>query len=109
MLASGCSALLPSSKETTASPWQSYREVQLTFDKIVPGQTSERELKALELHPDTHPNIAILNYADVQLRFMPHASISLADLDGGVRECVSAKRAERATWYSMSSDSRARR
>lgn len=91
LLVAGCSTLLPSSKKATASPWQSYREAQLTFDKIIPGHTTEIELRLLHLDPDAHPNIAILNYSDVLLRFMPHASISLEDLDPAVRECVSAK------------------
>lgn len=90
-LVSGCSTLLPSSKNVTASPWQSYREAQLTFDKIIPGQTTELELKTLQLDPEAHPNIAILNYSDVVRRFMPHASISFDDLDAAVRECISAK------------------
>jgi len=91
LLVAGCSTLLPSSKKVTASPWQSYREAQLTFDKIIPGQTTELELKSLQLDPEAHPNIAILNYSDVLLRFMPHASISLDDLDAAVRECIGAK------------------
>lgn len=91
VLASGCSTLLPSSKKVTASPWQNYREAQLTFDKIIPGQTTELELKSLQLDPEAQPNIAILNYSDVLMRFMPHASISFDDLDAAVRECIGAK------------------
>jgi len=33
LLASGCSSLLPSSNKVTASPWESCRDAQLTFDK----------------------------------------------------------------------------
>lgn len=87
----GCSSLLPSSREASASPWGSYRDAQLTFDKILPGRTTEIELKHLQLDPDAHPNIAILNYSDILARFVPHASISLEDLDAGVRECIRAK------------------
>ena len=91
LLAPGCSSLLPSSKQVTASPWKSYQEAELTFDKIVPGVTTEADLKGLKLEPGTNPNIAILNYSDVLMRFMPHASISITDLDSGVRQCISAK------------------
>jgi hypothetical protein len=90
-MAGGCSSLLPSSKETLASPWQCYRDAQLTFDKVVPGQTTLLELKHLQLDPEANPNIAILNYSDVMRRFLPHASISMADLDRGVRDCIVAK------------------
>ena len=87
----GCSALLPSSKQVTASPWKSYEEAELAFDKIIPGVTTETDLRELNLQPGPNPNIAILNYSDVMMRFMPHASITLADLDGGVRLCIVAK------------------
>jgi hypothetical protein len=91
LLAPGCSALLPSSRQATASPWKTYQEAELTFDKIIPGVTTEADLRALNLEPGTNPNIAILNYSDVLMRFVPHASISISDLDGGVRMCITAK------------------
>ena len=88
---SGCSSMLPKSTNITQSPWATYREAQLTFDKIIPGQTTNAELHDLQLDPEANPNIAILNYSDVLQKFVPHASISMADLDSGVRECISAK------------------
>ena len=90
-LAAGCSGLLPRSKEITASPWQTYREAQQTFDLIVPGKTTAAELKVLELDPETMPNVAILNYSDVLRRFMHNQSVTIADLDDGVQQCVRAK------------------
>jgi len=87
----GCASLLPRSKENTASPWQTYTEAQQTFDKIIPGETTFVELKELQLDPQKSPNIAILNYSDVLRRFVPNASISIADLDVGVKDCISAK------------------
>ncbi len=93
VVAPGCSALLPSSKQATASPWSSYQEAELTFDKVIPGVTTESDLRELSLHPGTNANIAILNYSDVLMRFVPHASISIHDLDSGVRLCITAKTA----------------
>ena len=90
-LLAGCSSLLPKSQEVTASPWQTYREAQQTFDLIIPGKTTAAELKALELDPETMPNVAILNYSDVLRRFMLNQSVSIADLDDGVQQCVRAK------------------
>jgi len=87
----GCSSLLPRSEEKTASAWDSYQEAQQTFDRIVPGTTTARELKAMSLDPSTNPNIAILNYSDVLRRFMFSQAVSLEDLDQGVLECVTAK------------------
>jgi hypothetical protein len=90
-LAAGCTNMLPRSQEITASPWQSYREAQQVFDLIVPGQTTAEDLRDLQLDPDKVPNIAILNYSDVLRRFMLNQSVTLADLDHGVQECVRAK------------------
>jgi hypothetical protein len=90
-LLAGCSSMLPRSHENTASPWQSYQEAQQTFDKIIPGQTTFVELKELQLDPQASPNIAILNYSDVLRRFVPNASVAIADLDVGVKDCISAK------------------
>lgn len=83
--------MLPNSETTTASSWQSYAEAQLAFDLITPGKTTAIELKQLHLDPQSNPNIAILNYADVLRRFMVSQSLSVNDLDQGVRECVNAK------------------
>jgi hypothetical protein len=87
----GCGALLPKSKEVTASPWQTYQDAQQAFDKIVPGQTTIAELRQMSLDPGENPNIAILNYADVMRKFMLNQSFSINDLDQGVRDCVMAK------------------
>ena len=90
-LASGCSILLPRSQESTSSPWQTYQEAQLAFDRLVPGETTAVELREMSLDPSTNPNITILNYSDVLRRFLANQSISIVDLDQGVRECVAAK------------------
>src|SRR5258706_1271016 len=90
-LAAGCSSMLPRSKESTVSPWANYQEAQEAFDQLVPGETTSAELKGMKLDPSTNPNITILNYSDVLRRFLANQSISLADLDEGVRACVSAK------------------
>jgi len=90
-LLGGCTSLLPRSNETTVSPWGTYEQVQETFDQIEPGWTTAYDLKALSLDPESNPNIAILNYSDVLRRFLVNPSVTLADLDDGVRECISAK------------------
>ena len=90
-LTSGCSALLPRSQESTSSPWQTYEEAQKTFDRLVPGETTVIQLRDMALDPKANPNVTILNYTDVLRRFLLSQSISLNDLDDGVRLCVSAK------------------
>ena len=90
-LASGCTWLLPRTQESTSSPWQTYQEAQLAFDKLVPGETTAVQLRNMALDPSTNPNITILNYTDILRRFLISQSISLNDLDEGVRLCVTAK------------------
>jgi hypothetical protein len=89
----GCTSLLPRSEEMTQSPWQSYQEAQSAFDKIIPGQTTLAELKALKLDPESNPNIAILNYQDVLKRFLLNPSLTTRDLDRAVAQCIAAKTA----------------
>jgi hypothetical protein len=88
---SGCTSLLPRSEVVSNSSWQTYQEARETFDQIVPGKTTVEDLKELQLDPDSRPNITILNYSDVLRRFLPSPSVSAADLDIGVRECIAAK------------------
>lgn len=90
-LSSGCSFLLPRSQESTYSAWQTYQEAQLAFDRLVPGETTVVQLKDMALDPSSNPNITILNYTDVLRRFLISQSITLSDLDDGVRACVTAK------------------
>jgi len=91
-LLAGCSSLLPRSKEhQPGTPWTTYREAQAAFDQIVPGKTTMEDLVELSLDPDKVPNIAILNYSDVLRRFMLNQSVTMADLDHGVQQCVAAK------------------
>jgi len=86
-----CGSLLPHDESRTYSPWKSYEEAQQAFDTIVPHQTTVHSLQALGLDPKSNPNITILNYSDVLRRFLPSPSVSAADLDVGVQECIAAK------------------
>jgi hypothetical protein len=83
--------MLPRSTETTGSPWDSYEEAQQAFNQVEPGYTTSEELAYLRLDPANNANIAILNYSDVLRRFLLNPSVTLNDLDDGVRECISAK------------------
>ena len=90
-LVSGCTWLLPRTHESTSSQWQNYEQAQQAFDRLVPGETSVAQLKEMALDPSTNPNITILNYTDILRRFLISQSITLNDLDEGVRICVTAK------------------
>lgn len=90
----GCSSLLPGSKETSGTAntaWQSYEEAEQAFARITPGTTTVHELAALRLDPRTNPNITLLHNFQVRERFIPNSTVTLADLDAGVRQCVEAR------------------
>ncbi len=90
-LNSGCSGMLPSIKQTTKSPWQSFADAKKSFDKIIPNQTRRKELKKLGFDPFRVPNVKLVTYLDLMKIFLPNQSIIMADLDPGVRSCLEAK------------------
>ena len=95
----GCSSLLPKSKETSGAPgsgWQSYQDAQKAFDQIVPGKTTVAELAAMQLDPRANPNITTLPRHEVLQRFIVNQSVTMNDLDEGVRECLEAREKCRA-------------
>ena len=95
----GCSSLLPKSKETSGAPgsgWQSYQDAQKAFDQIVPGKTTVAELAAMQLDPRANPNLTTLPRHEVLQRFIVNQSVTMSDLDEGVRECLEAREKCRA-------------
>jgi hypothetical protein len=88
---SGCSMMLPSAKQYTESPWDSYEAVKDAFDKIVPGQTTMNELKSFGFDPMKTPNFEFLNYLDIVQKFLPTQSIRIEDLDPAIQTCYKVK------------------
>lgn len=84
----GCSALLPSSKETVESPWKSFDEAKAAYEKIIPGITTMADLTALGFDPIASPNLQILTYLDIAGTVQ---SIPLDKLDEGLQECLRAR------------------
>lgn len=90
----GCSSLLPQSKETSGPAgggWQSYNDAEKAFADITPGKTTEKELTELKLDPRSNPNVALLPRHEILQRFIVNQSVTMADLDQGVRECLEAR------------------
>jgi hypothetical protein len=83
--------VLPSTKETTESPFESYRSAEDAFNKVRPYVTTAKELKARGFDPYTTPNIKVLNYLDLVPRFLPQQSMKSDDLDPAVQACLTAR------------------
>jgi hypothetical protein len=89
----GCSSLLPHSKETSGTAhtaWQTYEDAAQTFGKIAPGKTTVAELAALKIDPRTNPNIRVMPRYEVMQLFIVNRTVTMADLDAGVRDCLAA-------------------
>jgi len=92
----GCTSLLPKSTETSGdakTAWQSYQQAEATFARISPGKTTVDELRAQHLDPRANANMRVVPRYEIVQRFMVNSTITLEDLDEGVRQCLEAKEA----------------
>jgi hypothetical protein len=92
----GCSSLLPKTTETsgdTKTAWQSYQQAEQSFARITPRVTTVAELRAQHLDPRQNANMRIVPRYEVVQLFMVNGTMTAADLDDGVRECLEAQAA----------------
>ncbi len=89
----GCVALLPTEATEVSSPWQSFDEAKAAVTRIVPFETTRADLLAAKIDPYQTPNIALLTYSDIILRFPLGGSVPQEKLDRGLRECLNAGQA----------------
>ncbi len=84
----GCKALLPSGRDETLTPWKSFADAKSEFERVVPNQTTTRQLKTLGFDLYSTPNITILNYVDIS-RYLQ--AINRDDLSPGFQKCLHAQ------------------
>ena len=89
----GCSELLPKASSEVSSPWGSFEEAKAAIDRISPGKTTGGELRAQGIDPFTSPNVQLLSYSDILLRFPITGSLAADRLDSGLRACLDAGKA----------------
>lgn len=99
LFATGCGSLHPSGRSTAKSPWMDFASAKSAFDRIDPGHTTMAELRTLGFDPYSNPNVRILNYLDIQNRFLPNQSVRLEDLPAPVRQSLDAK--EKSVAYEL--------
>ncbi len=90
---SACSSLLPGVKQSTQSPWMSFADAKLAFDKVIPDKTMEQDLKKLGFDPFQTPNVRMITYLEVIQQFVPNQSVQMDDLPKGIHECIKAQSA----------------
>jgi len=89
-LLAGCSSLLPSGTTVKKSPWKTFDEAKLSFDKITLDKTTADELAQLGFDPHSTPNIAILSYLDVR-RLFNYEMDRNEFYHEGVNSCIKAR------------------
>jgi len=99
LMVAGCARLLPSSRQTVESPWQSFESAQLSYEQISPGATTIEDLRKKGYDPHKLPNIKIMNATEVINLFLPNPSIKKEDLDPGIQKCIDGR--DRCTAYLM--------
>jgi hypothetical protein len=90
LLLAGCAELLPKASTEVTSQWHSYEQARAAIDRIVPFQTTTADLKAAGIDPFITPNVQILTYSEIVLRFPLSGSMKMEQLDRGLRECLEA-------------------
>ncbi len=93
LVLAGCQALLPKEETKVQSPWPSFDEAKAAIERVVPYRTTKSELKAAGIDPYAGPNIALLTYSDIILRFPLGGAVPQERLDRGLRECLYAGKA----------------
>jgi hypothetical protein len=86
----GCAGLLPTAKTEVTSGWSDFDKARATVERIVPYRTSAGEMKAMGIDPYATPNVQVLTYSDILLRFPLSGTTPLERLDRGLRECLEA-------------------
>lgn len=89
----GCAELLPKARTELTSGWRSFEEARATMDRIVPYRTTAAELNAMGIDPYVTPNVQLLTYSDILLRFPLSGSMPPERMERGLRECLEAGKA----------------
>lgn len=95
----GCAALLPTARSEIASPWRTFEQAKAAIELIEPNRTTVADLRAAGIDPYASPNVQLLSYSDILLRFPMNASAANGTLDGGLRECLESGKS--CTGYSI--------
>ena len=88
-LAAGCADLLPKHADAVASPWKSFEDAKSAVERIEPARTTAAELREWGLDPYSNPNVQLLSFSDILLRF-PMSDPSRGTLEPGLRDCLEA-------------------
>lgn len=87
----GSSGILPEEASLVQSPFDNYGDALLAFENVSVQETTLAQLFNSGYDVTTFPNVRSLSYLDLIARFLPHDSITFADLDPALRACLEAR------------------
>lgn len=87
----GTSGILPEEASLVQSPFDNYGDALLAFENVSVQETTLAQLFNSGYDVTTFPNVRSLSYLDLIARFLPHDSITFADLDPALRACLEAR------------------
>jgi hypothetical protein len=82
----GCADLLPKSQVEVRNPWHSFEEARDAIERIAPQRTTSADLRRMGIDPYASPNVQLLTYSDILLRFPMNVAVD--HLDRGLRDCL---------------------
>ncbi|MES2091897.1 MAG: hypothetical protein V4532_18235 [Pseudomonadota bacterium] len=104
----GCGNLLPRGSSETLSSFGSFEAARDALSRVVPYETTTQQLSELGFDLKDSVNVQLIPYPEVVARLAPNPSISLEQLDAGIRDCILARQACRAYIFSMGEQRRRR-
>lgn len=105
----GCASLLPAATSDASSSFQSFKQAKAAFERIEPLKTPASALKLIGFDTEGIQNVRLIPYPDLVSRLAPNASIAMADLDPGIRDCIQARMACIAYEFHFARESRERK
>jgi hypothetical protein len=90
MALSGCTTLLPTSKQEVESDWGSYDDAVKGLAAIEPYRATRSDVHGRGLDPHLNSAVTVLHFGDVLQRFSAAALIKPEDVDRGIRDCLRA-------------------
>lgn len=73
-----------------SGPWRTFDEAKAAIERIEPNRTTTADLRASGIDPYESPNVQLLSYSDILLRFPMGVSIANGPMDRGLHECLEA-------------------
>ena len=90
-LLTGCSNLLPTSKQDINNQWQSFDDVKKSYDEIIPNSTTMDTVRTIGFDPFKKPNMRILNHSQVVAAVLPSPLQDRATIPQGISDCMQAQ------------------